>query len=289
MNRIIVLFFCIFILTSCDIKSDKLCVFKIDHVPNEADWKNSLPFNISIEKGKLNHIAARTKKLDSETIHKSNKTCHHVQSNKEVIATIMAFYTDDMFFIRISWADQNMDDKPAIWDESKNAWNKTKGSEDGLGILWNLSDGKSNNCSSNCHFDDWEVKNSMLTPYSKMKTKKEKKYNIWSWWAGRNKKYIGNTLLDSTGIHEDKQILTDNSKPSIICESFYSNGLWTVTIISPLTYFDIANKKNITDNIYKFQMAFFDNSYSDHSITPKIENILFIKNKIPRHETKDLL
>lgn len=291
MNRInfVILFFCIFILTGCDIQSDKLCAFKIDHIPTETDWKHSLPFNVSIEKGKLNHISSKTKKLDNETVHKSNKTCHHVQSSKEVSATITAFYTNDMFFMRISWPDQNKDDKPAIWDEAKNVWDKTKGSEDGLGILWNSSDRPSSNCYSNCHFDDWEVKNSTLTPYSKMKTKKEEKYNIWSWWAGRNMKYMGNTLLDSSGIREDKQILTDNNKTSIICESFYADGLWTVTITSPLTYFDISNKKNITDNIYHFQVAFFDNSYSDHSITTKIENLLFIKNKIPKHETKGLL
>ncbi|MBI4651245.1 hypothetical protein HY745_08185 [Candidatus Desantisbacteria bacterium] len=290
MNKFIYFFiFCIFILTGCNLRSDKLYVFELPHSPTEADWENGLPYYISIEKGKLNHISTETKKLDDEIVHKSNKTCHHVEAVKPVTAELTSFHTKDFFFMRIKWPDPDMDNKPAVWDEGKQAWDKTKGAEDGISILWNFTDNSSYNCSSNCHLDEFEVKNSILTPFNKMKTKNEERHDFWSWWAGRNKteKYIIPGFIDSTGIHEEKQYLTNSGKIPIMSYGYYKDGYWIVTISSPLNYFKLPSNQFVPDKSYQFQIAFFDNSYSDHSITLTMQNAVFVESKIIRDETKD--
>lgn len=290
MNKFIwFLIFYIFILAGCNFKSDKLYVLELPHPPNEAEWENGLSYNVPIEKGKLNHISSETKKLDDEIIHKSNKTCHHVETVKPVTATLTSFYTKDLFFMRIKWPDSDMNNKPAIWNEDKQAWDKIKGAEDGISILWNFTGNPTYNCSSNCHLDDFEVKNSMLTPLNKMKTKNEEKHDFWSWWAGRNKteKYIIPSFIDSTGIHDEKQSLTNSGKIPIMSYGYYKDGYWIVTISSPLNYFKLPSNRFAPENFYQFQIAFFDNNYSDHSITLAMQNTIFIKSKIVRGETKD--
>jgi hypothetical protein len=263
----------------CSITGDKLYVFKIDHIPAEKDWDNSLIYYLPVEKGKLNQSSPKLSKLDKETIHASNKTCHHVDPSAPVDIKLSAFYDECNLFLRIQWPDKNKDDQSAVWDDTAKTFDKTKGNEDGLGIIWNKNSIPSNNCLSSCHLNEWQVQNSILTPTHQMKTKNGGVYDLWLWWAGRNTK--NNTIwelsIDSSGIDENKYFLQNNGKtPNIYSQSFYKDGIWTLIITTPLKN---NSKGFIAGNTYHFQIAVFDNTYSDHSITAKIQDMIFIKNE----------
>lgn len=249
----------IFLLTGCNIKASKLYIFKLNHQPNRTDWENALSYDITVEKGKLNQPKTKSEKLDKETIHSSNKTCHHENSSKPVTITLSAFWTDENVFLRIKWPDPVKDDVPAVWDSRKKTWDKSKGAEDGLGISWY-------NCKLTCHISDWEVKNAMLNPMCRMKTKNGETQNLLVWWAGRFKpdNSAWNVTMDSLGIHEE------NILRKISAESYYENGSWTVTLKYPMA--DFENK-----NPVQFQIAIFNNTYFDHSITSKIQKAVFVK------------
>ncbi|MDD5771993.1 MAG: ethylbenzene dehydrogenase-related protein [bacterium] len=267
-------------LIGCSVKGDKLYIFKIADIPTEKDWENSLSYYLPVEKGKLNQSSPKLSKLDKETIHASNKTCHHVAPSTPVDIKLSAFYNESNLFLRIQWPDKNKDDQPAVWDKDTKTFDKTKGSEDGLGIIWNKENIPSANCLSSCHLNEWQVQNSILTPTHQMKTKDNEIYDLWIWWAGRNTKdnSIWEINIDSSGIDENKYFLQNTGKtPNIYSQSFYKDGFWTLTITSPL---NDNNKNFIAGNSYHFQIAVFDNTYSDHSITSEIQDMIFIKNEI---------
>lgn len=287
--RIFLLAFLLFLLnlTGCSVTGDKLYIFKIDHMPSEKDWDNALSYYLPVEKGKLNQNSLKLSKLDKETIHASNKTCHHTAPSAPVDLELSAFYNENNLFLRIRWPDKNKDDQPALWYNDSRTFDKTKGSEDGLGIIWLKNDSPSNNCLSSCHLNEWLVQNSILTPMHQMKTKKGEIYDLWIWWAGRNTKdnSIWEINLDSSGIDENKYFLQNSGKtPNIYSQSSYKNGYWTLTIVSPLN----NNNTIIAGTSYHFQIAVFDNTYSDHSITSKIQDMIFINNEIKQYKDEIL-
>ncbi|MFH1287135.1 MAG: ethylbenzene dehydrogenase-related protein [bacterium] len=268
-----------FNLNGCLVATDKLYIFKIDQIPTENDWANSLPYHVSVEKGKLNRNSPKISKLDKETIHASNKTCHHTGPTAAVEVKLSAFYNDNNFFLRIQWPDKNKDNVPSVWDRRTKTFDKTKGREDGLGIIWNAGKSSSCNCSANCHLNDWQVRDSRLSPICQMKSKNGESLNLWVWRAGRNTKEnsIWSVNLDSTGINESEYSLQNlGGTPIIYSQSLYENGFWTLIITSPL---NSSEKEFLAGNSYPFQIAVFDNTYSDHSITSEIKEMIFVKNE----------
>lgn len=281
----------------CTRPGNKLYVLKTCNIPSEKDWAGALPYNISVEKGKLNRSSPKISKLDKETIHSSNRTCHHEEPSDPVNIELSAFYNDSHLFLRIKWPDKNKDDAPALWDMATGAFDKAKGNEDGFGIIWNRDKNTSSNCLSYCHLNDWQVRNSILSPIHHMKTKNSEKYDFWVWWAGRNTKEnsVWNTAIDSSGIDEPSPFYIGDTSyiqkypgknnfflqnaertHNIYSESSYKDGFWTLTITGPLNN---SQKEFKAGNFYPFQIAVFDDTYSDHSISSNIEEMLFVKSK----------
>ncbi|MEW6089258.1 MAG: ethylbenzene dehydrogenase-related protein [bacterium] len=264
----------------CSLPGDRLYVFKIDHIPSEHDWENSLSYYVPVENGRLNQNPPKLSKLDKETIHASNKTCHHTDPSSPVKVKFSAFYNKNNLFLRIQWPDKSKNERPALWDNAAKTFNKTKGNEDGLGIIWNTGKNISKNCLSSCHLNEWQVQNSILTPTHQMKTKNNEIYNLWIWWAARNARdnFIWSINLDSSGIDENKYFLQNPERTSnIYSKSCYKNGLWTLTITYPL---NDPGMEFSEDNPYHFQIAVFDDTYSDHSISSEIQEMVFVQNDI---------
>jgi hypothetical protein len=186
--------------------ADKLYALKLEHAPEEEDWNNALTFFVTARNGNL-HELHKSVDVDKDTVHTSSQSCHHQRPEAPPVRiSLKAYYTDEEIFLRVAWSDQTRDDRMFEYYYADSKWNVSNKLEDGLGIMWDMSEGHSPfNCSIACHTTDWSLKDYNLISKFKMGTKGDDEADLWNWKAFRTNTYnfADDKFINTKGIIPD--------------------------------------------------------------------------------------
>ena len=195
-----------FSVKSKSLAPDKLYALKLAHPPSESDWDNASPLVVTAKNGNL-HKVHKTVDIDKDTVHTTSASCHHGDPiAPPVIITLKAYFTDDEIFLRASWSDMTKDDKMFEFIYSNDKWTVSDKLEDGLGIMWDLTEGgKPFNCSIACHATDWKLKDYNIISKFQMNTLGDDEVDLWNWKAARTNafNFADDKYIDKKGITPD--------------------------------------------------------------------------------------